>query len=241
MIEKLKPFVASLTNQEIDDQLNDIFGWAKVYQGLLEEEKRSRRSTVGRNRWEQHNNSSNGPKDTICETFADEFPENDVVLEYELEPIEKPDGFSDVNGWAEDIKRLDSEEIFQRYQNELDWTIEYRYLCYAELLRRKESVQDFYGRTQVSDISVVFRIVQQIQNTITNLSLEQTKDRLIKLRRIPEYGLTEEKIAELKFEIETCEFHIYELMDNEGLLCPQCGNEIEENAVFCGNCGKRLK
>ena len=240
MIEKLKHFVASLTNQEIDEQLNDIFDWAKKYQGLLEEEKRARRSTVGQNRWDQHNNSSNSPKDTICETFADEFPEDDVVLEYELEPIEKPYGFSDANGWAEDIKKLDSEEIFQRYRNELDWTVEYRYLCYVELLRRQESTQDLYGRTQVSDISVDFRVVQQIQNTIANLSLEQTKNRLIKLQQIPEYGLTEEKIAELKFEIETCEFHIYELMGNEGLLCPQCGSEIEENAVFCGNCGKRL-
>lgn len=42
MKRKLERFVASLTDQEIDNQLEDIFEFAKVYKTLLEKEKADR-------------------------------------------------------------------------------------------------------------------------------------------------------------------------------------------------------
>lgn len=45
MIKKLEHFVASLSAQEIDRQLGDIFKWAKTYKELLEKEKACRRET----------------------------------------------------------------------------------------------------------------------------------------------------------------------------------------------------
>lgn len=44
MIKKLERFVASLTDQEINAQINDIFDWARVYKELLETEQAHRRS-----------------------------------------------------------------------------------------------------------------------------------------------------------------------------------------------------
>ena len=239
-MKKLERFIASLTDEEINSQLNDIFGWAKAYQELLEREKHYRHNIMQKNMRNRHYDFSDSANETICETFEDEFPQNDTFFEYELELIEKPVGFSDVNGWADEIKRLSSEEIFQRYQNETDWTVEYRYLCYAELLKRQESVKKHYSETYNSDVSIDYRIAQQLQGSVSNLSLEQTRERLSKLQQISEYSLTNEEIAKLRFEIETCELHIYELMSNEGLLCPQCGSEVEKGTVFCPQCGEKL-
>lgn len=44
MIKKMEHFVASLTDQEIDCQLKDIFEWVRVYKDLLETEQSYRRS-----------------------------------------------------------------------------------------------------------------------------------------------------------------------------------------------------
>lgn len=45
MVNKLKCFISNLTNDEIDEQLKDIFGWAKIYQKLLENERYNRFNT----------------------------------------------------------------------------------------------------------------------------------------------------------------------------------------------------
>lgn len=44
MIKKMERFVASLTDQEIDCQLKNIFELARVYKDLLETEQSYRRS-----------------------------------------------------------------------------------------------------------------------------------------------------------------------------------------------------
>lgn len=44
MIKKLERFVSSLTDQEIDCQLKDIFEWARIYKELLETEQAYRRN-----------------------------------------------------------------------------------------------------------------------------------------------------------------------------------------------------
>lgn len=43
MIKKMERFVSSLTDQEIECQLKDIFDWARVYKELLETEQAYRR------------------------------------------------------------------------------------------------------------------------------------------------------------------------------------------------------
>lgn len=45
MKNKLKHFISNLTDDEIDEQLKDIFGWAKIYQKLLEDERYNRFNT----------------------------------------------------------------------------------------------------------------------------------------------------------------------------------------------------
>ena len=44
MVKKLERFVSSLTDQEIDCQLKDIFEWARIYKELLETEQAYRRN-----------------------------------------------------------------------------------------------------------------------------------------------------------------------------------------------------
>jgi hypothetical protein len=43
MIKKMERFVPSLTDQEIECQLKDIFDWARIYKELLETEQAYRR------------------------------------------------------------------------------------------------------------------------------------------------------------------------------------------------------
>lgn len=49
MIKKMERFVSSLTDQEIDCQLKDIFDWARAYKELLETEKLHRVSNCSHN------------------------------------------------------------------------------------------------------------------------------------------------------------------------------------------------
>lgn len=243
MENKIKNFITSLSDKEIEEQLKDIFGWAKQYQELLEEEQYYRRNNATRTPWQPYNYLSSQEEEPICETFADEIVEEAAVFEYELIPLEMPENFFDAYGWEDDIKALSNEEIYQRYQNEDDWTVEYRFLCYKELQERSQEAGTLNIDTHIDDapISLDYRVVQQIQDCISRLSLDETRSRLIKLQQIPEGKLNAEKRAELHFEIEACELHIYKLSGKEELICPHCGAEIEPNALFCGSCGTRVK
>lgn len=44
--DKLSEFVAHLSDEEIEEQLENIFQWAQVYQNLLEREQKTRKSKV---------------------------------------------------------------------------------------------------------------------------------------------------------------------------------------------------
>ena len=88
MIKKMERFVSSLTDQEIDCQLKDIFEWARAYKELLETEQTYRRN----NQRYSNISSSRSIVGTDCEYEEDEeqyiepTEDNDeeIIVDYEL-------------------------------------------------------------------------------------------------------------------------------------------------------------
>ena len=78
MIKKMERFVSSLTDQEIDCQLKDIFEWARVYKELLETEQTYR----GNN---QHYSNTSPSRSIVGTNY--EYEENEDTYEY-IEPTE---------------------------------------------------------------------------------------------------------------------------------------------------------
>jgi len=174
VIKKMERFVSSLTDQEIECQLKDIFDWARVYKELLETEQTYRRRN-GNSQIESH--SSNIFDDT--------------------------DMFDDTD---------DACEISQDVDEDI--------------------------------VTVDYELAQMIQQKVATFSAEKTREQLEKLKQIPTYSLSPEDVAQLQYEIETCELHLFELTgetDEGGCICPSCGAELETNAKFCGKCGKAIK
>lgn len=176
MIKKMERFVASLTDQEIDCQLKDIFEWARVYKDLLENEQAYRRS----NRAFTSSNSS--------------ISSANVDSDYE-EPEE-----------------------------------DYEYNSSVE--------------SNIEEVSVDFELAQMIQQKVSTFSAEKTREQLDKLKQIPTHTFTPEDLAQLQYEIETCELHLFELTGETAdgnNVCPSCGIELEAHAKFCGKCGTAIK
>ena len=176
MIKKLERFVSSLTDQEIDCQLKDIFEWARIYKELLETEQAYRRNN------QLHSNTS--PSRSIVGTNY-EYEEDEDTYEY-IEPTEEG----------------------------------------------------------MEEITVDYELAQMIQQKVSSFSAQKTREQLEKLKQIPTHTLTPEDLAQLQYEIETCELHLYELTgetadgNNVG---PSCGTELEAHAKFCGKCGTAIK
>lgn len=174
MIKKTERFVASLTDREIDAQLNDIFEWAKVYKEILEKEKRRRKNN---------------------KRFSDmRLTEND----------------------AEDRKLYDEEIDEGSYRT-----------------------GSFFDESPAID----YNLSQMIYRKVSSYSAEKTKEQLEKLKQLPTGHLSPEDTDELQFEIDTLELHLFELTGEaaDSFVCPFCGAPLEQNAVFCGKCGKDVK
>ena len=176
MIKKMERFVSSLTDQEIDCQLKDIFEWARVYKELLETEQTYRRS----NQRCVRTSPSRSIVDTDCG-----YEENEDTYEF-VEPTE-----------------VSSDEI-----------------------------------------TVDYGLAQMIQQKVSMFSVQKTKELLEKLKQIPTHTLLPEDFAQLQYEIETCELHLFELTGETAVgnnICPSCGTELEAHAKFCGKCGTAIK
>lgn len=176
MIKKMERFVASLTDQEIDCQLKDIFEWARVYKELLETEQACRQNN------QRYTNASSSR--SIIETDY-EYEEDDELCEY-IEPMED----------------------------------------------------------NAEEITVDYELAQMIQQKVSTFSAQKTRDQLEKLNQIPTHALSPEDLAQLQYEIETCELHLYELTGETAdgnNICPSCGTELEAHAKFCGKCGTAIK
>ena len=175
MIKKLEHFVASLSDQEIDRQLGDIFEWAKTYKELLEKEKAYRRKS------QLSNNSG-------------------LAINYG-----------------------DSAGIYTDIEQDYD--------CES-------------NANDAEEVSIDFELARMIRQKVSAFSAEKTKEQLEKLKQIPPYTVDPQDLAQLQYEIETCELHLFELTGetSEGnIICLSCGEEIEPNAKFCGKCGAAVK
>ena len=175
MKKKLESFVSTLSDDDINQQLNDILEWAKTYKELLEKEKAYRREGQLRNKSALVINygDSAGTYTDVGEDFNYEFSANDA-----------------------------------------------------------------------EEASIDFKLAQMIQQKVSAFSAEKTKEQLEKLKQIPPYTVDPQDLAQLQYEIEACELHLFELTGetSEGnIICLSCGEEIEPNAKFCGKCGAAVK
>jgi len=175
MLKKLEHFVASLSDQEIDRQLGDIFEWAKTYKELLEKEKAYRREGQLRS------------KSALAINYGD-----------------SADIYTDVG----------------------------------------EDFDCEFSANGAEEASIDFEFAQMIQQKVSAFSAEKTKEQLEKLKQIPPYTVDPQDLAQLQYEIEACELHLFELTGetSEGnIICLSCGEEIEPNAKFCRKCGAAVK
>lgn len=96
----------------------------------------------------------------------------------------------------------------------------------------------------VEELSIDFDLAQMIQQKVSTFSEEKTREQLEKLKQIPTHALTPRDLAQLQYEIEACELHLFELTGETpdgSRVCPSCGTELEANAKFCGKCGTAIK
>ena len=176
MIKKMEHFVASLTDQEIDCQLKDIFEWARVYKELLETEQSYRRRNL---------------------TFMNNG---------------SPISSMNINNVYEEPE--------QAY--EYDGSIE----------------------NDATETSIDFELAQMIRQKVSTFSVEKTREQLEKLKQISTHTLSENDFAQLQYEIEMCELHLFELTGTTAdgnKVCPSCGTELEAHAKFCSKCGAAIK
>ena len=169
MKKKLMNFVLQLSDVEIEEQLENIFEWAKIYKDLLEKEKQRRQQYSTRDSSVEQSYNFN------CD-------------------------------YEENAEEFDVDEDF-----EVSETIDYN-------------------------------LAQMINAKISLLSAEETESRLSKLQTVPLADLSGIEKAQLLYEIEACELHLYELVgpDSDEFICPSCGIVLEEGARFCGKCGYRI-
>lgn len=169
MKSKIKEFIISLSDLEIEEQLENIFEWAKIYKDLLEEEKQRRQ----------------------------QYSTRDSSIE-------------------------------QSYNFNCD---------YEENAEEFDVDEDF----EVSE-TMDYNLAQMINAKISLLSAEKTEERLSKLQIVPLDDLSDEEKAQLSYEIEVCELHLFELvgMDRDEFVSPSCGIALEEGARFCGKCGYKI-
>ena len=165
------------------------------------------------------------------------------------------------------ISSLSDEEIEEQLSDIFDWVKEYQSALKAEQLdrivrKREMTYSNFSSATSNSSISCEFEnglnadysptdetldylTATAIQNKVIEFSLEKTQESLERLKGISEFTLSFKEKAQLRFEIETCELHLSELIHKGSLsdsqTCPICGNRITEDDAFCAVCGSRLQ
>lgn len=141
-----------------------------------------------------------------------------------------------INKMREMVSALSDDEISIQIENVVAWAEQYKELLVNELLQRGHEVPDvqddsagqydeytddedkFYSDENAAHTEIVvdetidYNLAQMIQQKVAAFSVEETKEALQKLRGIPEYSLSAEELAQLHYEIDTCELHLFELI-----------------------------
>lgn len=143
-----------------------------------------------------------------------------------------------IDKMREMISTLSDDEIIVQFDNTVNWVELYRKLLADELLKRghngaihdersiqyddcadKENVaytdeklgEDVPPSEIVGAETIDYNLALMVQQKIAAFSVEETKAALQRLRGIPECSLSEEELAQLHYEIDTCELHLFEL------------------------------
>lgn len=99
-------------------------------------------------------------------------------------------------------------------------------------------------KDNVEENAVDYRLAQMIQQKVSTLSAQKTKEQLEKLKQIPAHTLSPKDLVQLQYEIEACEIHLLELGEgtaDASNVCPSCGTALEAHARFCSKCGTAIQ
>lgn len=144
-----------------------------------------------------------------------------------------------INKIREMLSELSDDEITIQIESIVEWAERYKELLLDELLQRGHDVQDVQGESAVPsdeytdeddafyaveeldedashaeiviDETIDYNLAQMIQQKVAAFSVAETEEALQKLKSIPEYMLSAEELAQLHYEIDTCELHLFEL------------------------------
>lgn len=109
MINKLKQFISDMTDDEIDEQLKDIFGWAKIYQKLLEDERYYRLILHDNDSFNEDDRLLNNQEYIEFENEAETETDTDTILDYYLvETIQEKVSCFSAEETKEKIKELNN-------------------------------------------------------------------------------------------------------------------------------------
>lgn len=140
-----------------------------------------------------------------------------------------------INKVCKMISALSDDEVVAQIDNILEWAERYKKLLADELLQRGHTEQPVHDESAVQvdkytdeddgfctdedlsrsafvvDETIDYNLAQMIQQKVAAFSIAETEEALQKLRSIPEYRLSEDEQAQLHYEIDTCEIHLFEL------------------------------
>lgn len=81
---------------------------------------------------------------------------------------------------------------------------------------------DSSAENNVKELSLDFDLVQMIQQKVSTFSAEKTREQLEKLEHISTHARAPKDLAQLQYEIEACEIHLFELTSETADGCSVC-------------------
>lgn len=203
-----------------------------------------------------------GGAEGILDVSADGYQN---VVYFEKCKILRSGGIGMIKKMERFVSSLTDQEIDCQLKYIFDWARVYKELLETEKLHRggncyhndsiihcmesedndkEDESYEFENEFEnVEEETIDFALAQMIREKVSSFSEEKTRQQIGKLRQIPTFNLSGEELATLKFEIESCELHLFEITSSEScdkIICPYCGVDLELNAKFCGKCGKQI-
>ena len=155
------------------------------------------------------------------------------------------------------VADLSDSEIETQLNDIFSWAKTYQTILEEEMHERQRinnttpvtTLQDVFSASTPSgiaeeDVSLNYIVVTQIQNSVSTLNEADAKSRLKYLQSCITNVDDLYERTKMEFEIEMLELHLYDLTGIEPsgskASCIFCGCEVEDDAVFCSNCGKKI-